>query len=423
MNHVRRQLTRLHLWAVLLVLGAFQVAHAQGTATVNIYQNGTFGNHTSVNAALAAVQTIGPTLASQCGAPIYATIDNHVLNSSQLIVYYSNYRTNECGIAGPGSLVGTSSATFGIVTGSGTLPCPEAGTKKIINVTAGYVTSANGSADVLNLPSLVTRIGQTMCASAGGSSCSYTIGQPVDSWSSTQPTTTGLYRISDDWEMTSTGNSCSPTAQETATTDATAAPPACPGAFGTVNGKPVCVPTAGGSTSKPAASTTNRAGNPSAGSDGTQPIGNRSPTTGTNNANNGSAPAPTDGTPLGARDTGIPPAAGTSSGSGGGTVNVEVGDIPTDCDKKPTSIGCSEYGTPDNGVSLSQLDSGFGGITPVAFGTSSGCPVPASFTVSGTSYDISFQPICDGAESYIRPIVLVLGAAAAAFIFVGGFRS
>lgn len=416
MNHVRHQFARFYLWAVLLVLGAVQVAHAQGVATGTRY----FARNAATGNEFAPPDNPFSSASAACNRTYQAAVSQFGLVGSPSV---TGLTCTVSGTTNNGASPFNYSYTIRTDTGEIALPCPEAGTKKIINVTAGYVTSANGSADVLNLPSLVTRIGQNMCASAGGASCTYTIGPPVASWSSTQPTTTGLYRISDDWEMTATGGACTPTADETAMTDATAAPPACPGASGTVNGKPVCVPTTGGSTSKSAPSTSNRAGNPAAGSDGTQSVSNRSPSTGTNNANNGSAPSPTDGTTLGGRDTGIPPAAGTSAGAGGGTVNVEIGDIPTDCDKKPNSIGCSEYGTPDNGVSLSQLDSGFGGITPVAFGTSSGCPVPASFDVAGSSYDISFQPICDGAESYIRPIVLVLGAAAAAFIFVGGFRS
>lgn len=418
MSYVRYQLAGLRLWALLLVLAVVQVAHAQGTATGTRYfaKHPATGNeppigsgnpHATAQAACSyslslAVAQWGVAGGSAVVNGLICTLSGTTNNGTTPFNYQYTIRTD---------------------TGSIALPCPDAGTKKIINVTAGYVTSANGSADVLGLPSLVTKIGQTMCASAFGSSCTYTIGQPVNSWSSTQPTTTGLYRISDDWEMVATGASCTPTANETAQTDATAAPPSCPGAYGTVNGKPVCVPTAGGTSSRPAASTTNRAGNPAAGSDGTSPVGNRSPSTGTNNANNGSSPAGSDGTPIGARDTGIPAAAGTASGSGSGSVTVDLSNIPTDCDKHPSSVGCSEFGTPDNSVSLGNQDSGFSSITPVPFVASSGCPAPLSFTVGPGTYFVQFTPICENAEGYIKPVVLILGAALAAFVFVGGFRS
>lgn len=227
--------------------------------------------------------------------------------------------------------------------GSCTLPCPAAGTKRVINVTAGYTTSRNGSTDVMNLPSLVTRIGQNMCAASGGSTCTWTIGQPVDSWSSSQPTSTGLYRISDDWEMTSTGASCTPTSDETALTDSSAAVPGCPGAFGTVNGVPTCVQT-GASTDKPASAPKNTAGNPASGSNGDDPLGSRSPSSGTNNGNNGSTPNNTDGTTLGPRGTGFPSGAGTTGGGSSPTsveVNVETCGLPG---KPPCKI--DETGTP-----------------------------------------------------------------------------
>ncbi|MDZ4100698.1 MAG: virulence factor TspB C-terminal domain-related protein [Hydrogenophaga sp.] len=76
-----------------------------------------------------------------------------------------------------------------------------------------------------------------------------------------------------------------------------------------------------------------------------------------------------------------------------------------------------------SGPAHGRTDSGFSSIAVVSFGAAASCPAPLPFDVAGRTYSVSFQSICTNANDYIRPVVLVLGAALAAFIFVAGFRS
>lgn len=93
------------------------------------------------------------------------------------------------------------------------------------------------------------------------------------------------------------------------------------------------------------------------------------------------------------------------------------------CESHPETVGCSEFGTPDDSVKLSKSDFGFSQITEVAFAKSASCPGDVSFTAMGKSYAFSYGSMCGTASNYVAPVVLVLGAALAAFVFVGGFRS
>ena len=93
----------------------------------------------------------------------------------------------------------------------------------------------------------------------------------------------------------------------------------------------------------------------------------------------------------------------------------------TDCDKYPDDIGCSKYGDPVD-QTLKTADSGFSAITPVTFSAAAGCPAPLTFTAGGGSYSFSYSSLCSAANDYVRPVVIVLGAALAMFAFVGGFK-
>lgn len=425
MNHVRHQLARLLRWSLLLVLGLVQVVHAQGTATMTLYSIAGMpgGPYASMTAVAAAYGPYIITQISQCGAPF--TIVGTTINN--LTVQTTVYGANECGTRGAGVqfIAGTGTATT--TQGTGTLPCPSAGSLATRNFTYAWDNSPNGGSDVSQLTNALSLAGSTSCVSGGGSSCTAVIGSfPVQAFSSVKPSATGLYRHSVDYEISYTGASCTPTAADKKLSEATDPVPQCPGAYGTVNGVPTCVPSASRTTvPKPVKSDGTDApviaGNPSAGSSGSDAIGNRSPATGTNNGNNGSAPSSYDGASL-RWGGGIPATTGTTAGSGSGST-LKAEDIKTDCDKKPNSIGCSEYGTPDGSVTLGRSDSGFSSIAVVSFGSAASCPAPLPFDVAGRSYSVSFQSICTNANDYIRPVVLVLAAALAAFIFVAGFRS
>lgn len=113
----------------------------------------------------------------------------------------------------------------------------------------------------------------------------------------------------------------------------------------------------------------------------------------------------------------------TVDGQGGTTV--ETGGTPatdsrTDCDKYPDSIGCSKYGEPET-TSVPKTSKG-ASFEPVDLPGGS-CPGDLTFAVAGHTYTLAFQPVCAGVETYVRPLVLVMGAFVAAFVFVGGLKS
>ena len=305
--------------------------------------------------------------------------------------------------------------------------CPSSGTSETKNFTLGYSNSPNDSSDVSGLIQPVQ--GSSTCASGGVTSCNVTVGPIAMAWSSLTPTAQGLYRISGDYTVTHTGTACTPTTSQRSLTDSASAPPACPGTWGTVNGKPVCIPGSTLSrTAVPATTAPNRSGNPIAGSSGNSDLPSRQPTaaSGTGNGGNaGSAPSTSDGSTLPARGLAVSPTIGTTVGassSSGGIAASDLADIKTDCDKYPSSIGCSQYGSASS-QSLPSQDSGFSSITSVAFASSATCPAAQNFNVLGNAYAISFQPICNTAQSYIQPVVLILAASLASFIFIGGFKS
>lgn len=419
MNHVRHQFIGFLLWALYAVLAPVQVAHAQGTATVDQY---CFNN---TGGSCAGTWKNTPTEACAEGAAFYSTA-----NAPQTCVVQtcsgnldSPARQFSCKLTA--GFVYTNGLSYR--SAAGTLPCPSAGTKSVRDFTIGYSNSPNdGAPSAPEVAAYSALVGSSRCMVAGGASCGVTLAPQANmAYMSTQPTSTGLYRVSVDIEVTYSGTSCTPSATDNAATNAAQAVPPCPGAYGTVNGKPTCVLTSPGTAQAAPLKSDGTAvpvttGNPAAGSSGADPVGNRVPTSGTNGANNGSPVTAADGVSVG-WGKGVPANAGTTSGASGSSLKAE--DIKTDCDKKPNSIGCQEFGTPDNSVSLGRSDSGFSSIGVVSFGSSASCPAPLPFDVAGRTYSISFQSICTNANDYIRPVVLVLGAALAAFIFVAGFRS
>ena len=94
-------------------------------------------------------------------------------------------------------------------------------------------------------------------------------------------------------------------------------------------------------------------------------------------------------------------------------------DKRSECEKSPDSAGCAKLGDPTNStVPTSTVPVS---ITPVDLATGV-CPASITWTAYG-SHTFEFTPICNAAETYIKPVVLVIGAALAAFIFVGGLKS
>lgn len=424
-NHVRYKPFGLCLWALFLVLAHVPLTFAQGTAqgTQHFARSWQTGNEFLVQS------NGGPNPFPSAAAACAFTAS---LPPGGVVATGSSVSGLVCTVTGTFNGNAYPSYVYTIRTSAGaiTLPCPASGTSGIRNFTIGYGSSPNdGAPSAPEIAAYQSLRGSTACSVGGGSSCSVTVGSDaVMAYAGTQPTSTGLYRFSVDMPVVFTGSACTPSPTETDASDATTAPPACPGTFGTVSGRPVCIPSTPPQ-QKPAPTTSSGSpvnlitGNPPAGSNGSDSLGNRVPSSGTNGGNAGSPVSVQDGL-SGTYGKGLPTAGGTTAataGSGGSSLRAE--DIKTDCDKKPNSVGCSEYGTPDSTVSLGRTDSGFSSITSVAFGSSASCPASLLFDVAGRPYSVSFQPICTNANDYIRPVVLVLGAALAAFIFVAGFRS
>lgn len=114
---------------------------------------------------------------------------------------------------------------------------------------------------------------------------------------------------------------------------------------------------------------------------------------------------------------------------GGTTITTGEGAAPpgsstapdlAECLKTPDVIGCSKYGTPQGTEVQKRTES----VTfdRVALGGGS-CPADRAFEAFGTSYAISWQPICDATVSYVKPTVLLIFGGMAAFIFIAGFKS
>lgn len=93
---------------------------------------------------------------------------------------------------------------------------------------------------------------------------------------------------------------------------------------------------------------------------------------------------------------------------------------PTDCDKYPDIIGCSKYGTPEGGQVEKKTKTV--SFDPVSL-PGGGCPAPRQFVAFGAQYEISWTPICDATVTYVKPVVLIICSAFAAFIFIGGLKS
>ena len=87
------------------------------------------------------------------------------------------------------------------------------------------------------------------------------------------------------------------------------------------------------------------------------------------------------------------------------------------CELYPDAMACQPLGTP----SPVELPTGTINVPGLSYeSVTAACPAPYTFTpAAGGSYEISWQPVCDGAEA-VRPAVIVIGLlTAGVFVFVG----
>lgn len=98
----------------------------------------------------------------------------------------------------------------------------------------------------------------------------------------------------------------------------------------------------------------------------------------------------------------------------------------TDCDKFPDNVACTKLGTPPLAERLPSSPVAIS-LTPSVFTSSAGCPadivVPVHVGPFSQSATISFSGLCNAASTYVYPLVMLIGAALAGFIFVGGLKS
>lgn len=92
---------------------------------------------------------------------------------------------------------------------------------------------------------------------------------------------------------------------------------------------------------------------------------------------------------------------------------------PTQCDKYPDSIACSEYGTPEAMPNIPVHDLPIN-ATPIPVGTSGQCPADITTSIYGLTW--SYQPICDFASA-VRPLIIGFAWLAFAYIVAGTVRT
>lgn len=94
---------------------------------------------------------------------------------------------------------------------------------------------------------------------------------------------------------------------------------------------------------------------------------------------------------------------------------------PTQCDLYPESLGCANLDLQPDGE-LETEDRDINLIEPVDLGGSGQCPAPLTANVLGTTVEMSFDPLCQYANT-LRPLVLLLAWLSAGMIFIGGVRN
>lgn len=94
---------------------------------------------------------------------------------------------------------------------------------------------------------------------------------------------------------------------------------------------------------------------------------------------------------------------------------------PTDCDKYPTSVGCTDLGTPPLGEDMPHTEQPIT-FTPVPISANATCPAPITVNGFGQTLTIDYSSACTYASG-LRPIVIAIGYLTALFIIFGVPRS
>jgi hypothetical protein len=111
----------------------------------------------------------------------------------------------------------------------------------------------------------------------------------------------------------------------------------------------------------------------------------------------------------------------TTAAPGGTTTETKTGGTAgaqDPCAADQTRLGCAHFGDPDS-LARSERSLVF---TPVEL-SEGACPAAVTFDAFGHTYSMPFARVCDAVTTIVHPVVLILGAAAAAFIFIGGLKA
>lgn len=285
------------------------------------------GEHSSVSAAADACGQFIPTVVNggSCVRENFSVGAFTQVAPNRWTVQYTFTWRNPGG--NPDACSGESKGATAEITGVGTpTTCPEGtctpGETTTENFTLGWSRTGAGdpyyNSEDASAWDVAVGVGAALIgSSACDGQCVISVGQPSQVWHAYTPAGNGLYRLSADYSVSKTGAQCS---SITSNMDPNAAPPACDGAQGTINGKPVCVKQ--GATDQTVTSDQLvKVGNPAAGSDGSQPIGNRIPANG-DGGNGGGPSSGRDGEVRGGAET------GGNGGGEGAEINVETCGLP-----------------------------------------------------------------------------------------------
>jgi hypothetical protein len=115
------------------------------------------------------------------------------------------------------------------------------------------------------------------------------------------------------------------------------------------------------------------------------------------------------------------------NGSNGLPINQETFSEPVSpvdpCVDNPDLLACQGLGSLDPAEDPSQQERSLS-FTPGTLATAGACPSPYVGTLmGGRTLSFDYQPVCDAASNYVKPLVLVFAAVAAYMIFIGGLRT
>lgn len=224
----------------------------------------------------------------------------------------------------------------------------KAGTSEQRNFTIGWSRTSGAEQESAWDASVLQRgsdlIGTTVCD--GTCLGAVSANNQSNAWQATQPNSQGLYRLSVDYTVTYTGGTCT-ASQKSASMDPAAPAPSCDGYLGQINGKPACVGKPGTSDPKVTAPSPVLAGNPAAGSAGTDPG-----RTGGAGGSSGGPSSPSDGQIRGGSGSPTNGSGGTgSSATGDKEIKIEM------CGSKgQPACKIDESGTPDGKGAFSSAD-------------------------------------------------------------------